>query len=43
MGTEILKEQFNLLMNEQKSKLEKLRRKKQSAKNSPSDTVRKIR
>jgi hypothetical protein len=28
MGTELLKEQYNLLVNEQKSKLEKLREKK---------------
>ena len=31
MGTEILKEQYNLLMSEQKSKLEKIRFKKQQA------------
>lgn len=30
MGTEILKEQYNLLLNEQKSKLEKLKQRKQN-------------
>jgi Spy/CpxP family protein refolding chaperone len=39
MGTEVLKEQYNILMNEQKAKLEKLRQKKLSAKSVASDTV----
>ena len=31
MGTELLKEQYNLLLNDQKNKLQKLREKKQLA------------
>ncbi len=33
MGTELLKEQYNLLLNDQKNKLQRLREKKQQANN----------
>ncbi len=33
MGTELLKEQYNLLLNDQKNKLQRLREKKQQSNN----------
>ncbi len=39
MTTELLKEQYNLLLQDQKNKLQKLREKKQLAIKQPTDNV----